>query len=64
MAIKSIDDGSVMPTEKAAELHNGLVSGEIKFEFAPGVLEQMETLGISLDDLRRMLIEGAKETMT
>lgn len=56
-------DGSPVDKEEAARVHAGLLSGEVKIEIAPCVAEEMEKSGLTVEDLKEMLIQSMKKTM-
>ena len=55
-------DGTPMSAEDAAKVHERLVSGEMKIEFAPGVREEMEAMGVTEADMRDLLMQSTRKT--
>ncbi len=56
-------DGSPVDKEEAARVHAGLLSGEISVNLCDGVAERLEAMGLSVDDIKAMLINATKKTM-
>ena len=57
-------DGSPVDKEEAAQVHARLSSGEMEIRLAPGVAEQLEALGLTVDDIRAQLIASTRKTMS
>lgn len=57
-------DGSPVDKDEAARVHAGLASGELKIEALPEAMAELEAAGISMDDLRAMLMASTKKTMS
>lgn len=57
-------DGSPVDKDEAARVHAGLVSGEMKIEMAPGVAEELAAMGLTPEDIRKMMIASTKKTMS
>lgn len=56
-------DGSPVDKEEAARVHAGLVSGEMTVQLAPGVAEELEAMGLTIEDMKATLIAATKKTM-
>lgn len=56
-------DGSPVDKDEAARVHAGLTSGEMDVKMTPEVIEQMEKLGLSAEDMRKLLIAATRKTM-
>lgn len=54
-------DGSPVEPSEAQRVHEGLLDGSIKVELAPGVKLPP---GVTLEDMRKMMIESMKKTMS
>lgn len=57
-------DGSPVDKEEAAQVHAGLVSGEIKVQAVEGVAEELAAAGLSIEDVKQMLIAATRKTMS
>lgn len=57
-------DGTSIDKDEAARVHALLASGEMKIELADGVAEEMAEAGISVDDLKKLLMASTKKTMS
>lgn len=54
-------DGTPVSSEELARVHEKLLSGEMKIEFAPGAEEDLAKAGISKDDMKKMLLGSMKK---
>lgn len=57
-------DGTPVDKEEAARVHAGLVSGEMEVHASPEALAEMEKAGLSLEDIKEMLIAASRKTMS
>lgn len=57
-------DGTPVDKEEAARMHAGLVSGEIAVQVHPEAMAEMEAMGMTIDDIRQLLINASKKTMS
>jgi hypothetical protein len=58
------DDDDILPPEEAAILHARLVSGEMKIEIGDDVAKEIDSMGITPEDLRDMLTQAAKKSLS
>lgn len=56
-------DGTPVDKEEAADMHAKLAAG-VEIRLAPGAEEDLIRAGLTIEDIRKMLMAGAKKTMS
>ena len=57
-------DGGPVDLEEVSKVHTGLVTGDMKIELAPGVADQLEELGLTVDQIKDGLIKSTKKALS
>jgi hypothetical protein len=56
-------DGTPVDAEEASQLHQ-LCSDKMKINFAPGTKEQMQEMGLTEDDIIKLMMASAKKVLS
>lgn len=57
-------DGQTIDAAEASRMHAALASGEMNIECGPGVLEQLEALGLTREVIREQMMASLRKVLS